>query len=159
MTDSYMILRRAFKLYVNRFSYAYFYGAKGEVLTEKRMNELIATYPEFYSRFSTQALEEIKRYSRGKRGLDCSGFLTEITGINGNSAQLYEATVDKTTVENGKAGYMLYKLGHCGVDIGYGYCMHIGSMGSTFEIAKIQSIGFTNSGAFPNYDYSKANNY
>ena len=72
---------------------------------------------------------------------------------------LYEETVDKTSVQNGKAGYMLYKTGHCGVDIGYGYTMHIGSCGSTFEIAKIQDVGFTNSGAFPGYDYSKANNY
>lgn len=159
MKPSYEILRKAFKMYVNRFSYAYFYGAKGEILTEKRMNELIATYPEYYSRFSVQALEEIKRYSRGKYGIDCSGFLTEITGIHGNSAMLYECTVDKTTVENGKAGYMLYKKGHCGVDIGYGYCMHIGTSGNTIEIAKIQKIGFTNSGAFPNYDYSNANNY
>lgn len=159
MTDSYMILRRAFKMYVNRFRYAYFYGAKGEILTEKRMNELIAQYPEFYSRFSAQALEEIKRYSKGKIGLDCSGFLTEITGLYGSSAMLYEKTVDKTSVQNGKAGYMLYKTGHCGVDIGYGYTMHIGSCGSTFEIAKIQDVGFTNSGAFPGYDYSKANNY
>lgn len=157
MTGSYMILRNAFKMYVNRFRYAYFYGAKGEVLTEKRMNELILGYPEYYSRFSAQALEEIKRYSRGKIGYDCSGFLTAITGIPGYSASLYEQTTDKTTVEKGKAGYMLYKKGHCGVDIGYGYCMHIGSSGNTIEIAKIQSVGFTNSGAFPNYDYSEAN--
>lgn len=160
MTDSYMILRKAFKMYVNRFRYAYFYGAKGEILTEKKMDELIAIYwNEYYSRFSQQALEEAKRYSKGKIGLDCSGFLTEITGLYGSSAMLYDETVDKTSVQNGKAGYMLYKPGHCGVDIGYGYAMHIGSLGSTIEIAKIQTIGFTNSGAFPGFDYSKANNY
>lgn len=158
MKGSYEILRKAFKLYCDRFGYAYFYGAKGEVLTEKRMNELIATYPEYFSRFSPQALEEIKRYSKGKKGIDCSGFLTLITGIFGSSAQLFDCTVDKTTVTDGKAGYMLYKIGHCGVDIGYGYCMHIGSAGNTIEIAKIQSVGFTNSGAFPGYDYSEANN-
>ena len=160
MTDSYMILRKAFKMDVNRFRYAYFFGAKGEILTEKKMDELIAIYwNEYYSRFSPQTLEEIKRYSKGKIGIDCSGFLTKITGLYGSSSMLYDATVDKTSVENGKAGYMLYKQGHCGVDIGYGYCMHIGSSGSTIEIAKIQDVGFTNSGAFPDYDYSKANNY
>ena len=139
MTDSYMILRKAFKMYVNRFRYAYFYGAKGEILTEKKMDELIAIYwNDYYSRFSPQTLEEIKRYSKGKIGIDCSGFLTKITGLYGSSSMLYDVTVDKTSVENGKAGYMLYKQGHCGVDIGYGYCMHIGSSGSTIEIAKIQ---------------------
>ena len=159
MTGSYLILRNAFKFYVDRFRYAYFYGAKGEVLTDKKMNELITTYPEYYNRFSAQALEEIKRYSKGKIGLDCSGFITKISGLNGNSAMQYEKTIDKTTVQKGKAGYLLYKKGHVGIDIGYGYCMHIGSSGSTFEIAKIQSVGFTNSGAIPGYDYSEANNY
>lgn len=158
MKGSYEILRKAFKLYCDRFRYAYFYGAKGEVLTEKRMNELIASYPNYYSRFSQQALEEIKRYSKGKFGLDCSGFLTKITGFYGNSASLFESTIDKTIPTLGKAGYMLYKTGHCGIDIGYGYCMHIGSSGNTIEIAKIQSVGFTNSGAFRDYDYSEANN-
>ena len=158
MKGSYEILRKAFKFYCERFRYAYFYGAKGEILTEKRMNELIALYPEYYSRFSPQAMEEIKRYSKGKIGLDCSGFLTKITGCYGSSAMLFESTVDKTTPYLGKAGYMLYKKGHCGVDIGYGYCMHIGSCGNTIEIAKIQTIGWTNSGAFPGYDYSEANN-
>lgn len=157
MTGSYMILRNAFKMYVDRYKYAYFYGAKGEKLTEKKMNEFIARYPEYYGRFSEQALEEIKRYSRDKIGYDCSGFITAISGIEGYSAKLYEKTVHKTSVEAGKAGYLLYKSGHVGIDIGYGYCMHIGSAGSTIEIAKIQSVGFTRSGALPNYDYSEAN--
>lgn len=157
-TPYYMILRRAFKMYVDRFRYAYFYGAKGEILTEKKMNELIAAYPNYWSRFSPQAVEEIKRYSKGKTGYDCSGFLTAITGIPGYSGALYDKTVDKTTVVNGKAGYMLYKTGHCGVDIGYGYAMHIGSAGNTIEIAKIQTIGFDRSGAFPGYDYTGSNN-
>jgi len=156
---SYEILRKAFRFYVDRNRYAYFYGAKGERLTVATMDALIKAYPSYYGRFSPQALEEIKRYSQNKIGYDCSGFLTAITGITGNSAMLYEKTVDKTTVEQGKAGYMLYKKGHCGLDIGYGYCMHIGTSGSTFEIAKIQTIGFDRSGAFPNYDYSEANNH
>lgn len=159
LTPSYMILRKAFRMYVDRNRYAYFYGAKGEKLTVAVMDSLIKAYPNYYGRFSTQALEEIKRYSKDKIGYDCSGWVTAITGISGNSAMQYAATVDKTTVEKGKAGYMLYKTGHCGVDIGYGYTMHIGSAGATIEIAKIQDIGFTDSGAFPGYDYSEANNY
>lgn len=157
MTHYYDILRKAYKMYVDRFNYAYFYGAKGERLTDKRMNELIEAYPQYYGRFSVQALEEIKRYSRNKIGYDCSGFLTAITGLKGNSATLYAMTTDKTTVEKGKCGYMLWKSGHCGIDIGFGYCMHIGSSGDSFEIAKIQKIGFTKSGAFPDVDYTGSN--
>ena len=55
----YEILKNAFNIYVNRFRYAYFYGAKGETLTDKRMNDLINAYPNYYERFSEQALEEI----------------------------------------------------------------------------------------------------
>ena len=157
---SYMILRRAFKMYVERDRYAYFYGAKGEKLTETVMNNLIERYyNEYWSRFSVQALEEIKRFSKNRIGYDCSGFITAITGIPGYTASLYANTVNKTSVTDSKAGALLYKPGHVGLDIGYGYTMHIGSAGNTIEIAKIQSVGFTKAGEFKGYDYSEANNH
>ena len=155
-----MILRRAFKMFVERDRYAYFYGCKGEKLTEKRMEELILQYwNEYYSRFSVQALEEIKRFSKNRIGYDCSGFITAITGIPGYSASLYANTVNKTSVTDSKAGALLYKPGHVGIDIGYGYTMHIGSSGATIEIAKIQTVGFTKAGEFKGYDYSEANSH
>lgn len=155
----YKILKNAFSCYCERDKYAYFYGAKGEVMTEKRMNELIAAYPEYYARFSPQTMEEIKRYSKNKIGLDCSGFLTRITGVSGSSASLFAKSLNKTTPQKGKAGYLLYKKGHCGIDIGYGFCMHIGTPGRTFEIAKIGSVGWTDAGAFPGYDYTEARDF
>ncbi len=159
MTGSYMILRNAFKLYVNRDKYAYFYGAKYELLTDKLMNELINIYwKEHFSRYSKEELEGIRNYSRGKIGMDCSAFITQISRLQGNSQMQYNATVNKTRVEDGKAGTLLYKTGHVGIDIGYGYCMHIPIEKHTLEIAKIQAIGFTNSGEIPDYDYSEANN-
>ena len=159
MTESYMLLRAAFKLYVMRWRYIYFYGAKGELLTEPVMNQLIEAYPEFYGKFSLAELEEIKRVSRGKIGVDCSGFITLISGIYGSSAMLWDKCVDKTTPKEGKAGYMLYKKGHVGIDIGYGYLMEIGTIKETFTISKISDRDFTGSGALPNYDYRKAVNY
>ena len=159
-TPSYMILRKAFRMYCDRNCYAYWYGAKGEVLTADKMNDLINTYyKEFYYKFSASELEKYKRYALGKIGLDCSGFITAITGKQGYSGKLYEDTVDKTTVENGKAGYLLWKPGHVGVDIGYGYQMGMGTMGDSIGITKIQDIGFLKSGAFAGYDYSEANNH
>lgn len=159
MIPSYMILRKAFRMYCERERYAYFYGAKGEKLTLGRMNELIATYPRYFSKFTKEQLEEFKHFSLNKIGYDCSGFITAITGKQGYSGYQYEQTVNKTTPENGKAGYLLYKTGHVGVDIGYGFQMCIGSMGDTIVITKIQDIGYTNSGAFAGYDYSEANNH
>lgn len=160
MIKSYMLLRNAFKVYCVRWRYAYFYGAKNELLTEQRMNELINIYwTEHFNRYSENELKEIKDFSRNKIGLDCSGFITLISNISGSSAMLFEACPYKTSVSNGKAGSLLYKKSHCGIDIGYGYCMHMPIENHTIEIAKIQDIGFTDSGELPDYDYSEANNY
>lgn len=159
MIESYMLLRAAFKLYVNRYRYIYFYGAKGELMTDPVMNQLIETYPEFYGKYSPEEIEEIKKNARGKIGVDCSGFITLISGIYGSSAMLWEKCTDKTTPRDGKAGYMLYKKGHVGIDIGYGYEMEIGRVNCTFEINKISDRDFVSSGALPNYDYGKAVNF
>lgn len=160
MEGSYMLLRHAFKLYVIRDRYAYFYGAKNIVLTDGVMNDLINAYwKEHFNRYTKKQLEEIKDYSRGKIGMDCSGFITLISGVGGSSAMQYNACVKKTRIEDGKAGSLLYRLGHVGIDIGYGYAMHIPIEGHTLEIAKIQKVGFTNSGELPGYDYSEANNH
>ena len=160
MTPSYMIVRKVFRMYCDRHRYAYFYGAKGELLTDEKMTELINTYwKEYYNRYTAKQLEEFKRFSLNKIGYDCSGLITALTGKQGYSVKLYEDTIDKTTPENGKAGYLLYKRGHVGVDIGYGFSLSIGSMGSSIEIAKIQDVGYTNSGAFRDYDYNDANNH
>lgn len=160
MTGSYMLLRNAFKLYVNRERYAYFYGAKNIVLTDGVMNDLINQYWNVhFNKYTREQLTEIRNYSRGKIGLDCSGFITQISNITGNSYMLFKKCEVKTTIENGKAGTLLWREGHVGIDIGYGYCMHIPSELHSFEIAKIQSIGFTNSGELPGYDYSEANNH
>ena len=159
MTESYMLLRAALKLYVNRFRYIYFYGAKGELMTEPVMNQLIETYPEFYGKFSPDEITEIKNNARGKIGIDCSGFITLISGIYGNSAMLWDKCTDKTTPRDGKAGYMLYKSNHCGIDIGYGFLLEIGRVNSTIELNKISDRDFVGSGALPYYDYTKAVNY
>lgn len=159
MTEFYYLLRNAFQLYVNRWRYVYFYGAKGELMTEPVMNQLIETYPEFWAKYSPEEIADIKNVSRGRIGLDCSGFITMISGIYGNSAMLFDKCVDKTTPRDGKAGYMLYKPNHVSIDIGYGYCMEIGTPKETFIISKISDRDFIASGALPDYDYRKAGNF
>lgn len=159
MKQFFVILKKAYELFTKRDSIAYFYGAKGEKLTARRMDELIAAYPNYYSQFPKESLDEVKRFSLNKTGYDCSGFLTAVTGISGNSASLYAKTVNKTTVKNAKAGSMLYKVGHCGLDIGCGYCLHIGTLGRTIEFVQSSKVGWTNAGEFPGYDYYRSDNY
>ena len=154
----FMLLRNAFKLFVMRWRYIYWYGAKGEVLTDAVMNQLIAAYPEFYGKYTPEQMTAYKNQARGKLGLDCSGFITLISGIFGASFQIWDKCVNKTDVVHCTAGSFLYKKGHCGLDIGYGYCMHIGIMGETITISKIQDVGFTDAGQLPNYNYEGALN-
>lgn len=160
----YILLRNALKAYVNRDAYAYFYGAKNVVLTDQVMDELIrVNWNEHFKRYDNRQLENIKAYSRNKVGLDCSGFITLISGLYGSSAMLYESCPVKTSIEQGKAGSLLFKSSgsgnHCGVDLGYGYCIHIPSEMHTIELAKIQAVGFTKSGELPGFDYSQARNF
>lgn len=159
MKRSAEILKKALEYYCNRDKYCYFYGAKGETMTDKRMNDLISAYPRFYQNYSKQQLEDIKNFSRGKRGLDCSGFISKISGVPGYSASLIDKCVVKTTPRNGKAGYLLYKPGHVGIDLGYGFQIDMSAPGHTLEIHRISEKNYTESGALPGYDYSEAVNY
>lgn len=159
MKRSAEILKKAFDMYTRRQNYCYFYGAKGETMTETRMNKLIASYPDFWKKYTPEEIASIKKYSMGKIGLDCSGFITKISEVSGYSASLYNKCTDKTTPRDGKAGYLLYKPGHVGIDIGYGFEMDIAAPGQTIQITKISGRGFTGSGALPGFDYSEAVNY
>lgn len=158
---SYMILRNAFKIYTERDKYAYFYDAKGIVLTDSAMDYLIRLHWEdHFKRFSPEELKKIKDFSRGKIGYDCTGFIWAISGVGGSANWIYDkATVNKTSVENGKAGSLLWKPGHAGIDIGYGYAMDFPIELHTAEIVKIQARGFSGSGELAGYDYSEANHY
>ena len=159
MEGSYMILRRAFKLYCNRGNIAYFYGAKGQVLTDAAMDALIKCEPKYFSQYSEAQLKKIKDFSRGKIGYDCSGFVGACVGVMEWSGGLWSHCVNKSTVSQGKAGCILYRKGHVGLDIGYGYAMDCPKEGRTLEIFKNSPSDrrFTGAGEYYLFDYSEAN--
>ncbi len=161
MEGSYMILRRAFALYVKRDQYCYFYGAKGQVMTDAAMDALIECEPAYFSQYTKTQLKKIKDYSRGKIGYDCSGFVGACVGKMEWSGALWGDCKNKTSVKDGKAGCILYRKGHVGLDIGYGYAMDCPKEGRTFEIFKNEPSdrNFTGAGEFYLYDYSEANNH
>ena len=55
----------------------YIYGAKGEVMTQAKLNSLAASYP---STFTTSYINKAKKYI-GKRCCDCYGLISWKTGI------------------------------------------------------------------------------
>ena len=159
MKPSYDILRKAYALYVERDNIAYFYGAKGQVLTDKVMDALIAAEPKHFSKYTEAELKKIKSFSRGKIGYDCSGFVGACVGCQEWSGGLWSHCYNKTTVSNGKAGCILYKQGHVGLDIGYGYAMDIPTEGKTIRIFRNNTTGFIGAGEYRGFDYSEANNH
>lgn len=157
----YKVIQNAFNVYYKRDGYAYFYGAKGQILTDQVMDALINAEPEYFKKYSPQQLKDIKDYSRNKIGLDCSGFIALVSGVQGYSTSLYENSKNKTTPHDGTEGNILYTTfggtgRHIGLDIGYGYFMDMPIEGQTVRFGKISEYKWEKSGQLFGIDYTGA---
>lgn len=129
------VIKKAYDIYLNRDKYAYWYGAKGQVLTDAEMTRLISEEEEFFSRYSAAQIRAFMDYSRGKIGLDCSGFVAACTGVNTWSKGLIEACDNRNDdVYEGVAGALLYLPGHVGIDVGFGMALDFPGQGRTCEL-------------------------
>ena len=112
--------------------YAYFYGAKNVELTEDRMNQLIAAEPSYFSKYSKSELEQIKRNSIGRIGVDCSAFTGWVcTGDEQWSQGQIVNCFQYNTLAGGPTASILFTTWgghgrHIGLDIGNGYCLQAG---------------------------------
>lgn len=152
------VLKKALDIYYHRDNYAYFYGAKGEVLTDKVMNYLWDTYPTHFKKYSAEDKKRIFDYSRGKVGYDCSGYITAITGDTSGSTSQFNHCTKNPSLADGVCGSLLHKSGHIGIDIGYGFFLHFPREGSSCELGKIRDYNWTESGKHRNVDYTGASN-
>lgn len=154
------VLKKIARMEVEKEKYAYFYGAKGEILTDDKMHELVRQYPAYFKKYSQEQLEEIYDYSRGKIGFDCSGFTTYVTGVSGNSSAQWGKAHNKTSnLVSGVAGSILYKTGHIGIDIGYGIFVHFPTEGHTIERQYISKYNWTGTGLAQGVDYTGSDNF
>lgn len=141
--------------------YAYFYGAKGAELTDYVMNYLWNSEPVYFSRYNEQQKKEIFDYSRGKIGFDCSGFVgkcvDDMTWSRGIWDHCYDKKVD---VFQGVAGSIVYRTGHIGIDIGYGFYLNMGRELHSVELGRFKEhiISWEGCGKHYNIDYTGANN-
>ncbi len=163
MITYYKVIQNALNIYFNREKYCYFYAAKGQVLTDPLMDALIACEPDYWKRYTPERIAEIKNYSRGKIGLDCSGFINACTGQEKYSAAYYEQTKNKTTPTNGTEGNLLYTTHggrgrHVGLDIGYGFYLSFDREGETCHFGKISAYRWEHSGQLSDVDYTGAKN-
>lgn len=167
------IVNAAEELFEERNKYCYFYGAKGQVMTSATMEALWQASPSYFSRYDAIQKKKIFDYSRGKIGLDCSGFVCmclEKAGIITRGQWTYSVALIgrcnnvTTDVASPKspAGSLLYTgyhgAGrHIGVDGGEGFFYDIAAEGDTIRRLPIAKWGhWEKAGQYPGVDYSTA---
>ena len=100
----------------------YVYGAKGEVMTEARIQQLKRENP---SMFTSTYVAKARKFI-GQQCTDCSGLISWYTGIIRGSYNFHD-TADKRVsigaLDESMIGWALWKPGHIGVYIGGGYCV------------------------------------
>lgn len=160
MMPAYEAVQRFYDFYFARDTIAYWMGAKGEILTYERMDELVSWNPEYFARYDAETLARLKAWSVGKIGFDCSGLVCACFKIQGLSSwTLREHMKYVTGVKDCKAGSILWKPGHVGLDLGFGACGQIGREGETVRIDDNGVIGFELGGEYENADYSMMYNF
>lgn len=152
------VVKKALVMYVHRDQYAYLYGADGEIGSDALVDQKVAAYPSY---FAGKNVAAIKEAVRGKTCYDCSGWIHTLFGApDKSSGAIISDCIDVSTdLVAGVAGSVLWKNGHVGLDIGYGFCLDIPTELQEIRLRKISECDWTKSGRWTNYcDYSGANN-
>lgn len=100
----------------------YVFGAKGEIMTQARINSLAASYP---SMFTATYIRKAQKFI-GKKCLDCSGLISDKTKLIRGSSQYMQTAEDKVPLAKlteDHLGWALWRQGHIGVFVGNGYCI------------------------------------
>lgn len=164
-------VKQAIMMYRNKEKYAYFYGAKGQVLTDVVMEQLWASEPAYFAQYNAAQKRQIFNYSRGKIGYDCSGFVCaclEGTGVHTYSLGLWQRCKNKSrSIANGVAGSILIvgadgsdRGRHVGLDVGLGYFMHMGKELQTVKLERFAESSYLweQCGQIDVIDYTGATN-
>ena len=154
----YDVIKNALQMFNDRYKYAYFYGAKGQRLTNATMDALIASEPAYWQKYSKSEIASIKNWSLNKIGYDCSGFINAITGQYNYSTGYYDSCPVKTTPRDGVEGSCLYTTfggtgRHIGIDIGKGFFLHMAKEDQSVTFGKISDYAWEKSGQIKGIDY------
>lgn len=152
-------VKQGLSIYLHKDNYAYFYGAKGQVLTDAVMESLWNAYPSHFGKYNASEKKKIFNYSRGKIGYDCSGFVGKCVDDMVYSGALIEhCPVKAPSLAEGVAGSVVWKPGHVGIDIGYGFYLHFPSEMNTCTMGRFveNTIPWEKSGQHGNIDYTGA---
>ena len=157
------VISNAIRIFLKRENYAYFYGAKGQILTPELMVELIACEPAYWAKYSPAEIEKIKAWSIYKVGVDCSGFVNLCVKQTNWSTGYWNDCVNKTTPVLGTWGNLLYtthggKGRHVAIDVGAGRFLHAPKEMHSIELGVIKNYDWEGSGQIKGIDYTLASN-
>ena len=157
------VVSRAVDLFVRRNQFAYFYGAKGQVLTPALIESLMLSESAYFSQYSQKELEDIYHYSLGKIGIDCSAYINLLTGQVNWSTGYWTESLNKTDPVSGTWGNILYTTfggtgRHIGIDIGEGKFLHAPKEMRSIEIGLIREYPWEGSGQIKGVSYFLAGN-
>lgn len=139
------------KIVENQFKYYYDHGWK-----DKIGNGLIGWNSKMNA---SQAWNLWAAANKGKMAMDCSGFIDMCLGYFGNhkyTSSSFGSMPKFLSVSQGYAGGILWKEGHVGLDIGYGYELEIGAYNQTLQLNNIGTKSFTQSIRCTEIDYKGA---
>lgn len=97
----------------------YVFGAKGEIMTEERIQQLAAENP---STFTKNYIAKARKFI-GKHCTDCSGLISWTTGIIRGSWNFRDTATKRVLIkklDETMVGWAVWKPGHIGVYIGSG---------------------------------------
>lgn len=154
------VIKDALAYHMHKDHYAYFYGAKGQILTDAVMDQLWNAETEYFKRYNDGQKKMIYDWSRGRVGYDCSGFIAAVTGCRTYSGGILAQCRNVITdISKGPAASVLWLPGHVGLDIGYGYYLQTGKELESIELGRIRdnTIAWQKSGMLTGFiDYTGA---
>lgn len=131
----------------------YVFGAKGEVMTQARINQLARENPGTYtSSYKTKAARFI-----GQHCTDCSGLISWYTGRIRGSYNYHDTAVERVSIDHldeSMIGWALWKPGHIGVYIGDGYCIEAKGINYGTIRSKVSSTAWQKVLKLCDIDYS-----
>lgn len=155
MTDANIVRRKALEFLINPNLYGYCLGAQGERLDQ------LADKIRYYYNMSIYEYAMKYHYNMDTIMFDCSGLVNYCVGLSRNySSRDYGlgAWHPSTDLKAGRAGSVLWKKGHVGIDVGGGLVVEIKNEGSRPSISRISDRDFTHTVELPCVDYTYVNN-
>lgn len=127
----------------NTEDYVYIYGGKFTKITQQFINSMAKTYPAIY----TQTYIKKCKNNIGKIGVDCSGLVCKLAGLNEMNSTMMKNTFEGSTEPF--LGAIAWKQGHVAIVVNVN--------GSTIKVLEAKGIDY--GVLFSNYDKSYFTKY